>query len=111
MATVFTSVCKCPQLEKERKKEKHYFVEELTLPSNQKIRHDCGVMICDYHIRTIEPFGLMHQHVTSVIVHIIGDHETRGNSFFAVVQRLYQLRSFRSWGCAQVQNLPFTIPN
>lgn len=64
-----------------------------------------AVVIGHDEARRVQAFGLMHQHVAAIVVHIVGHHKAAGNGRFAGrVQRLDQLRRLGAGRRAHVQH-------
>ncbi len=69
---------------------------------------DGGIMVGDHEAGTVEPFGLMDQHVTALVVGIIGNHHSTGHGLCGAVlgmQELQQLGCLGPRRGTHVQNL------
>ena len=69
---------------------------------------DGGVMVGDHEAGTVEPLGLVDQHVAALVVGVIGHHHSTGHGQCGRVlgmQELQQLSCLGAWCCTHIQNL------
>lgn len=70
-------------------------VTSLTNIIYMKIWHNSGIMISDNRTRTVQSFRLMNQHITSLIINVIGDHNSSWQKNRVIYFRVFIDTGFR----------------